>query len=765
MKKYPIKYPINYLPVTPIKCHFDDILSSQFLKYFSYLSPSPSSQEMSRYMLIHRMLYEMSGADYNNYSLENIKFHITKILQLVYNYSSDGFVDKNALTGNGVISIFRTIYPELEYLFNSGFDENPKYLIFILHHLNNIVILLLLIDSKIATELFRESNANSEDDDDDDDELLDHENSSKSISSRITPGVRRELTRRRLTFFNKIYSGFDTEYQTLEFRSVDVICYSMATYSVSYLRYCPLKVDYTIDAEGVGISQLPANLSRLIEHLINLYRNIDGKCDNELEVLKDQLDILVNSKELERITTVDGPYYSLHRNKDEIFKEFKTFYSEEVLNYSFSELVTRSIDLAEGGLTAQYQKLQSYVSTFLNFSTQEKRRSQRKTDGNEKVSSFRRILNFTSGETGKKLIVPCKLDLTLVSHYSPADVATLADFKEYLPFMSLVRKSFVTTSKPLRISGLDVHLRDTNLLSVTPSSSLAAIGKLYAKHGLEKIDIPKEKYTDMRSYSKEDPIKFQAYAIMDSVVSLYHSLQVEHTNYTHTKRLGIPLTISSLAGKILEVDLLKDGYALPTKNGKYNVGPKLYTSKGVNLSGGLADYLYLFLGSYRGGRNESFKYGVLDGEFFDYDITGAYPTAMSMLQYPDYEKMIKLSNVTLKVCDLTSTLKTENLNFNPLTSYSSFRVNFAFRPHVKYPNLPVSVGEGNVIFPLSGDTYCTGVELLLALRLGCTIEVLEGIVIPFKRAKSESKSESKSDERVTFTSDEVVTSFIDDLSS
>lgn len=95
----------------------------------------------------------------------------------------------------------------------------------------------------------------------------------------------------------------------------------------------------------------------------------------------------------------------------------------------------------------------------------------------------------------------------------------------------------------------------------------------------------------MRKFKETEPTLFQKYATVDSVVSLHHALMVEYTSLTNTGRLGVPLTISSLAGKILEKGLLTSEYSLPTRNGKYNTKnlSKIYTPKGINLSGGLGD--------------------------------------------------------------------------------------------------------------------------------------------------------------------------------
>lgn len=84
--------------------------------------------------------------------------------------------------------------------------------------------------------------------------------------------------------------------------------------------------------------------------------------------------------------------------------------------------------------------------------------------------------------------------------------------------------------------------------------------------------------------------------------------------------------------------MLSEGkYHPPTENGLISLRntPKILTPTGVELSGDLHDYLDYFLGSYHGGRNESYIYGVVKGEFHDYDLPGAYPTAMAMLDYPN----------------------------------------------------------------------------------------------------------------------------------
>ena len=69
---------------------------------------------------------------------------------------------------------------------------------------------------------------------------------------------------------------------------------------------------------------------------------------------------------------------------------------------------------------------------------------------------------------------------------------------------------------------------------------------------------------------------------------------------------------------------------------------------------------------------------------------------------------------------------------NLIKSYTGLKVKFRFPDSVQYPNLPVRLDFSSVIFPLEGETFCTGVEFYLAMRLNCQIEILGGVFIPFK---------------------------------
>jgi hypothetical protein len=117
---------------------------------------------------------------------------------------------------------------------------------------------------------------------------------------------------------------------------------------------------------------------------------------------------------------------------------------------------------------------------------------------------------------------------------------------------------------------------------------------------------------------------------------------------------------------------------------------------------------------YHGGRNEQYFFGAGGiSKWYDYDLSSAYPTAMSQLGIPVWSK-----------CQQTTDL-------DELLSHrlSFAQVEFKHPEGTRFPVLPVR-GRDAVYFPLEGQSCCCGPELQLAKALGVDIKVKVGIVIP-----------------------------------
>ncbi|KAG0632605.1 hypothetical protein HOY80DRAFT_1069399 [Tuber brumale] len=198
--------------------------------------------------------------------------------------------------------------------------------------------------------------------------------------------------------------------------------------------------------------------------------------------------------------------------------------------------------------------------------------------------------------------------------------------------------------------------------------------------------------------------------------------------------------------------------------------------RGITSLGIVGESLPEFLGSFRGGRNECFTYGIdKERRWYDYDLTSCYATIMSMCQNPNYlseeqeelnkrnliryyiykQKDSKNSNINIKAkktfdeCfngrlledlqdqkELSVLLgpsylvgnpdynKIQKLNpktnldkFNFKKAYSALRVKFNLPDLIKYPPIPVNLNENLTIYPLNGETLITGLEYLSAKNI------------------------------------------------
>jgi hypothetical protein len=132
--------------------------------------------------------------------------------------------------------------------------------------------------------------------------------------------------------------------------------------------------------------------------------------------------------------------------------------------------------------------------------------------------------------------------------------------------------------------------------------------------------------------------------------------------------------------------------------------------------------------AFYGGRNETFWFGATPvGDFSEYDLAGAYTTALSSLQILDYS---------------AAYVTTDPGEFDAGT-VGFARIRFRFPDNSRYPCLPVmAADQRGLVYPLSGETCATSPEIALAVHLGAEVEVLHGVVIPWVLASGPKPFES-----------------------
>jgi len=148
----------------------------------------------------------------------------------------------------------------------------------------------------------------------------------------------------------------------------------------------------------------------------------------------------------------------------------------------------------------------------------------------------------------------------------------------------------------------------------------------------------------------------------------------------------------------------------------------LITPKGLFQTGEIGTILSMYISNYKGGRNESFMYG-LDRQtmWYDYDLTSAYTTVMAGIGHPNYPKGRRISVSELKK------MTPREIVF----SYLLIKAEFTFPDNVKYPSIPCFVDENTTVYPLSGECSLTGAEYLLAVNQKCDLKISDIYYIPF----------------------------------
>jgi len=530
-------------------------------------------------------------------SYEQLKEFLSRVLKLFYSFKSKGYINQSYMESNQIFNIFRSYYPQYKDVFC---NNEIKYvsMSYELEHFHNLIILVLLFEIELYLNNFIRELKILKSKDRDRDELKEAICNLKlekvDLNKTLSGGIRVSLSRNRLIINDRIYVGFDTEYKNLDSQSNRLLCYTTASVSESLLRIRNGKIDFSLKDGNVYLPKTTG----LITVGVKLIRFLRGKKDFELENLKASMD---REPGLEKLVLF---------NDDIIYKQ-KVFDVNKI-HTCFHDVKS---DVTQYSLS---KMLDIIFETY-------------KIESVSNASFFRCCTKF--------LKPVFRSECYLIAHFTTADVSLLSDFSEIKHRFSVLNKSFLTLDKTLSYNKWKVHLRDSALLSPT-GMSLKSIGDLYPSLPLEKIDLNSHQLNNMDQLYASDRTMFMNYAMQDAKIVLWHSLQVLNSHYLFTQKYTIPITLSSLASSFLIKKLVSvedSGYHPKTKNGLISVKDlaQLNTPMGIELSGDLHEYLDYFLGSYHGGRNESYIYGIANGEFYDYDLPGAYPTAMAMLKYPD----------------------------------------------------------------------------------------------------------------------------------
>ncbi|HCG6983259.1 TPA: hypothetical protein NJ311_003619 [Vibrio parahaemolyticus] len=266
---------------------------------------------------------------------------------------------------------------------------------------------------------------------------------------------------------------------------------------------------------------------------------------------------------------------------------------------------------------------------------------------------------------------------------------------------------------------LYITFYDTMLLSPN-GSSLASVGELLK---VPKVEIP-EPYSISRmdEFLEAEPEQFVEYAVTDAIISARHFERVS-SFCQHTLGLNsVPFTIGGIAVKAF-VNSLGDKRGYRGLFGFEKVTKEVWPSdrsKPLTLTRDVPVTARMTLENfatqcYHGGRNESFIAGPTSIDTWrDYDVPSCYSAITLGLRELAYEQLY----MTKDLHDL----------FGDKCALAW--VEFKFPEHTRFPSLAVR-SEYGLIFPLSGETHCTGHELEVAYNQGAEITIKQAFVVPW----------------------------------
>lgn len=338
--------------------------------------------------------------------------------------------------------------------------------------------------------------------------------------------------------------------------------------------------------------------------------------------------------------------------------------------------------------------------------------------------------------------------IVVVAHFLRADLSTFKDFWHMKASLDGQGGSVVgqiitdsdygvdeTAERKRRAPLKPITLRDRNrkpqksiiqfvdTLFLSPNKSpLSALGSML---GLPKVEIPEgysiERMDELLVGDKE---AFERYALRDAEIAVQYALKVRGFLGSQFGLQKLPRSLGAVGVSVFR-RLLKDadidymvafGLEL-AKIERWNTGKGKVTTKAVTRpSPARGLYEDLAIRSYHGGRNESFMIGPTEiGDWYDWDLKGAYTTGLCDLLVPDYANMHTSSDPQDFVGHVMGFAYIE----------------FTFPAGTSFPCFPVRSEQYGLRFPLSGLAYVTAPEIELALSMGASIHIKHGVIVPW----------------------------------
>lgn len=307
--------------------------------------------------------------------------------------------------------------------------------------------------------------------------------------------------------------------------------------------------------------------------------------------------------------------------------------------------------------------------------------------------------------------------ITLISHFSRAELASILDGRDIVFKGGLIYSSKTLSGRLPEVEGIKISLLDT--MKFFPMA-LSDIGELI---GIPKVDIGKYKKDEMKVLYKKNFKLFRKYAMTDAIIAVkaYQRL----IEIVEKENMKVGQTIGGIGERFLRERLIEAYKNTPDMLYGLGYEPDIQKKKrGMRIKGlRTANTIkHDFVNVLFGGRNETYIKALLkDITAYDYDLVSAYVSMQTTMPTWDIKKPKQFTNP--KEC----------FEFLLKDIFAHGFVKASFISHngdIQYPILPVK-NENILVFVSSArNMFMTAREFFVAYNDFDTIKGFTATIYP-----------------------------------
>lgn len=291
----------------------------------------------------------------------------------------------------------------------------------------------------------------------------------------------------------------------------------------------------------------------------------------------------------------------------------------------------------------------------------------------------------------------------------------------------LENTKFYTTSN----NTFETKLRFIDTLLLSSKASLDDLGVLC---GIPKMTLPDNMIERMDELYCNDRSTFNKYAERDAHIALEYGLTMQKFALVDMfEDIGLelnqlPSTLGNFGVSLFKhtcgsTQNMHDSLGYEMRKNQYYHAKSNSVRNATDITKTVSrEYTdALAVNSFYGGCNFGAYFGATQkGDYYDFDLSGAYTTALVDVLEMDYANTFESKDIK------------DYLGHTMGFAY----VRFKHPEGIKWPLLPCRTSLRGIYYPMEGETYVTAPELQLAHDAGVEIEILHGQIIPWKQGST-----------------------------